>query len=192
MAMSDSNDDSKTVSFSVSISTDREGFLRRECVACGREFKTEVDSSELTWALAAECERAGLQVGMTASNDDTPSVLRCPFCGHEAPGTDMHTHETVNYMKRLVYREYVVPMLNRFSADLEQSFGRRGRSGGPFSISMEFKASREISPVRPIHGPESPDMKIIQFLCCGKRIKVPEAWWDIEACSYCGNKVVVV
>jgi hypothetical protein len=100
MAMSDSNDDSKTVSFSVSLGTDREGFLRRECVSCGREFKTEVDSSELTWALAAQCEHAGLQVDMTASDDEPPSVLRCPFCGHEAPGTDMHTRETVDYMKR--------------------------------------------------------------------------------------------
>ena len=190
-AMSDSNDDSNTVSFSVSLSTDREGFLRRECVSCGREFKTEVDSSELTWALAAQCERAGLQVGMTGS-DEPPSVLRCPFCGHEAPGTDMHTRDTVDYMKRLVYREYVVPTLNRFTADLEKSFGRRGRSGGLFSVSMEFKASREIAPVRPMHGPESPDMKIIRFLCCGKRIKVPEAWWDVPACSYCGNKVLVV
>jgi len=70
--MSDLNDDSNTVSFSVSLSTDREGFLRRECVACGREFKTEVDSSELTWALAAQCERAGLHVGMTGSDDDHP------------------------------------------------------------------------------------------------------------------------
>lgn len=192
MAMSDPDDDSNTVSFSASLSTDREGFLRRECVSCGREFKTEVDSSELTWALAAQCERAGLQVGMTGADDDPPSVLRCPFCGHEAPGTDMHTRETIDYMKRLVYREYVVPMLNRFTADLEQSFGRRPRAGGLFSISMEFKASREIAPVRPMHGPESPDMKIIQFLCCGKRIKVPEAWWDVAACSYCGNKVLVV
>jgi DNA-directed RNA polymerase subunit RPC12/RpoP len=192
MAMSDSNDDSSTVSFSVSLSTDREGFLRRECVSCGREFKTEVDSSELTWALAAQCERAGLQVGMTTGSDDgPPPVLRCPFCGHEAPGTDMHTRETIDYMKRLVYREYVVPMLNRFTADLEKSFGRRGRSGGLFSISMEFKGSREIAPVRPMHGPDSPDMKIIQFLCCGKQIKVPEAW-DVAACSYCGNKVLVV
>jgi hypothetical protein len=192
MAVSDSDDDSKTVSLSVSIGTDRDGFLRRECVSCGREFKTEIDASDLTWALAAECERAGLEVGMTAADDELAPRLRCPFCGHDAPGTEMHTPETVDYMKRLVYREYVVPMLNQFTADLEKSFGRRGRSGGLFSISMEFKGSHEISPVRPMHGPESPDMKIIQFLCCGKRIKLPEAWWDVETCPYCGRGVLIV
>lgn len=190
--MPESSDDSKTVSFSISIGTDRDGFVRRACGSCGREFKTEVDAADLRWALAAECERAGLEVGTADVSDEPAPRLRCPFCGHKAPGAEMHTHETVEYMKRLVYREYVVPMLNQFTAGLEKSFGRRGRSGGLFSISMEFKGSRATAPARPMHGPEPADMKIVHFLCCGRRLKLPETWWNVEACSYCGTSVLAV
>lgn len=182
--------ESQHVQFSASLSTDRDGFFRRACPSCGREFKTQVDPSDLQWALAAQCRRMGLEVGGT-SDDDEPPPLRCPFCGDAAGGSEMHTEATVEYLKRLVYREYVAPQLNRFFSGLEDSFGRGRSSGGFLSISLEFHHSRSLLPVRPIHGPEAPDLKIVEFLCCGKRIKVSDRWVDIRTCTFCSTDVVL-
>jgi hypothetical protein len=71
---------------------------------------------------------------------------------------------------------------------LEDMFPGRGHSGGMFSISLEFKAGRIPLPPRPIHGPEPPDLTVIDFLCCGRKIKVADTWAGIEACVYCGTK----
>ena len=35
-------------------------------------------------------------------------------------------------------------------------------------------------------------MKIVTFLCCGKRIKVPYAWCAIDVCVYCKTAVRLV
>jgi DNA-directed RNA polymerase subunit RPC12/RpoP len=97
-----------TLTFAVSLSPDRDHFLRRACPSCGREFKTEADPAELQWALAAQCKRMGVEIG-EQGGDERNAPIRCPFCGHEAGGAEMHTEETVDYLKRLIYREYVLP-----------------------------------------------------------------------------------
>ena len=103
----------------------------------------------------------------------------------------MLTEETMTYLKRIVYREYVLPQLNRMFAGLADSFGGSKRSGGLFSVSIEFNHSRAILPVRPIHGPEPSDMKIVTFLCCKKKIKLSEHWSDVPSCSFCGTRVLL-
>lgn len=171
-------------------STDRDGFLRRACNAYGREFKTEIDPADLQWALGTQCQRMGLEVGDRDGESSGPDALRCPFCDHEAIGSEMHTDETVDYLRRLVYREYILPQINNTFAGLEDAFpGGGDHSGGFLSIWFKFTHTRSLLPVRPIHGPEPVDMKIVAFLCCGKRIKVPEAWSAIEACCYCKTPV---
>lgn len=127
--------------FAVSLKTDRDGFLRRRCPQCGRDFKTEINPADLQWELATQCRRMGVAVG-DDSGDSEPAQLRCPYCAHVAPPSDMHTEETVDYLKRLINREIVIPQLNRFTSDLEDKFPGRGHSGGMFSISMELKGSR--------------------------------------------------
>ena len=153
-----------------SLKTDRDGFLRRCCPKCGRDFKTEINAADLQRELAAQCRRMGVEVGEESSVE--PAQLRCPYCAHVAPPSEMHTEETVDYLKRLINREIVIPQLNRFTSDLEDKFSSRGHSGGMFSISLEFNASRIALPPRPIHGPEPPDLIVIDFLCCGQKIKV--------------------
>lgn len=192
--MTDSNrtDEHTEVAFGVSISTDRDGFLRRACDECGLEFKTESDAADIQWALAAQCQRMGLEVGARDSESAPAGSLTCPFCKHEAAGAEMHTTETVEYLRRLVYRDYVLPQINKTFSDLEDTLGRGSRGGGLFSISLKFTHERAPLPARPIHGPEGPDMKIVAFLCCGKRIKVPSAWCAIDECVYCKTAVRLV
>lgn len=183
------------VRFSLEISTDRDGFLRRTCPSCGRDFKTEIDPSDLSWALNTQIQRVSEEVGVSPAEiaqEGTPDNLRCPYCQHEAESNDMHTEETVEYLKMFAYRDYALPMLDRMFSDLEDSFGDRGGGGGLISFSISFKHERSPMPPRPIHGPESADMKIVNFLCCGKRIKVADMWDDVGVCTYCGTQVVLV
>jgi hypothetical protein len=180
------------VRLAVSIKADRDHFLRRACPSCGRQFKTEIDQVDLQWALEAQCRRVGLDVGEDDDGRDSGERLRCPFCGHEDAGAEMHTQETVEYLKRLVHRELVLPMLHKTFSGLEDAFGGSSQSRGLFSISVEFKHTRSPLPPRPLHGPDSADFKIVEFLCCGKRIKVPDNFNDVRNCTFCGADVVLL
>jgi hypothetical protein len=59
----------------------------------------------------------------------------------------------MTYLKRIVYREYMLPRINQMFARLADSFGGPKRSGGFLSVSIEFNHSRSVLPVRPMHGP---------------------------------------
>jgi hypothetical protein len=104
----------------------------------------------------------------------------------------MHTEETVEYFKRIIFREHVFPRLQEMFSGLDNLSGRQGGSGGLFSLSIEVHVSRSLRPSRPIHGPETADMKIVSFLCCGKKMKVSEGWNSLEGCPFCGAGVVLV
>src|SRR5260370_38250635 len=67
----------------VSVSTDRDRFMRRTCSSCGRDFKTEIDPSDLQWAFSSYCQRVGCEVGEHHGDPRSPTLIRCPYCGHE-------------------------------------------------------------------------------------------------------------
>jgi len=182
------------IQFEVSIATDRDQFLRRTCPSCGRDFKTVIDPADLAWALSAQIKRMGLDIGAVPDGDEaaTPNQLICPYCQHSAEANEMHTEETIEYLKRFVYRDYVVPMLNSTFSGLEDSIGG-GQSGGGFlSVSVSFKHEPMPIPPRPIHGPEPADMKIVDFLCCEKQIKVADTWVELDECIYCRTRVTLM
>lgn len=182
------------VQFNLSISTDRDHFFRRTCPSCGRDFKTEVDPADLAWALGSQIRRVSLEIGVdsaSVADGAPPDNLRCPYCHHIAEASEMHTEETVEYLKRFAYRDYALPMINKMFSELEDSFPGGSSGGGLFSISVSFKHERSPLPPRPIHGPEPADMKIVDFLCCGKKIKIRDRWEDVSLCSYCGEPVTL-
>jgi hypothetical protein len=183
--------------FNLSVSADRDRFLRRTCPSCGLDFKTEIDPADLEWALSSQIRHFGLEIGegpSSVASAPPPDKLRCPYCQHEADGREMHTAETIEYLKRFVYRNYMLPMVNKMFSGLEDSFGGGGGRGGGglISISVSFKHERAPLPPRPIHGPEPADMKIVELLCCGRKIKVAERWTDVTLCTYCGAQVALI
>lgn len=190
--MSDQHD-SNTQNFHVTVSIDRDGFLRRTCPSCGRDFKTESRQADLASALAPQIHRIGRELGVIPTNtggEEPEDMLRCPYCGHRAEASTMLPEDLRRYFKHLLMREVVMPMLHRTFGELEETFGRSSRPGTLFSVRMEY--SRGALPQRPIHGPEPPDMKIVEFLCCGKRIKVVEQWYGIRACTYCETPILLI
>jgi hypothetical protein len=183
-------DPDNNIEFAVSLSPDRDHFLRRTCPSCGRDFKTEINQADLQWELASHCKRLGVDSADSGGNE--PDGINCPYCSYTSPSAETHTEQTMEYLKRLVHREYVAPLLNRFFGGLEDTIGRSGgSSGGSLSISVEFHHSRSLLPPRPMHGPEPADLKTLEFLCCGKSIKVAESFTSIEQCCYCGTTVQI-
>jgi hypothetical protein len=186
--MEDDNAEEK-LQFNLSISTDRDKFFRRTCPSCGRDFKTEIDEADLAWAIAPQFRRMGMEIGSVAGEDEgtIETHLHCPYCQHDADASETLTQEAVAYLHRFIMREHVLPMMNNVFSGLGDA---GSRSGGFISIRIEH--SRSIYPPRPIHGPEPPDMKIIEFLCCGKKAKVDENWNQIDKCVFCGAPVTLV
>lgn len=189
----ESGDDN--IQLSVGLQTDRDTFLRRTCPVCGLDFKTEANDAELAWLLNEEIKRQGSELGLSASAEaeDEISKLCCPYCESKFEGTESFTEESINYVKRVTYREIIVPMMNNLFGDLADSINGRNRpTGGLISISMSFNHEREPTPPRPIHGPEPADMKIIEFLCCGRKAKILEDWQTTKFCVFCQTEIKLI
>ena len=93
--------------------------------ASGGTLYGEIDPADLQWALSAQCQRMGLEVGDQDAGRSRPDTLQCPFCEHVAVGSEMHTDETVEYLRRLVYREYIRPKINKTFAATAKIAGHR-------------------------------------------------------------------
>jgi uncharacterized C2H2 Zn-finger protein len=185
------------IRFSLSVSLDRDGFFRRACPSCGLEFKTESAPADFAWALDLQLRRVSDDIGVAPASvveEPLKETLRCPFCGHVAESSEMHTEETVSFLRQTALREYALPKLHKMLAGFAESFGRGGRGGGGgfLSISVSFKHEPSPLPPRPIYGPDAADMMIVRFMCCSRSIKVAEGWTDIGSCTYCGTRVSIV
>lgn len=174
--------------FSLSLSTDSGRFLRRTCPSCGRDFKTDFDEADIAWGMAPAIERIGREFGAAVRVDDNdePLNLVCPYCEHSAEANEMLTDETVDYLHRHIYREVVLPM----TKDLFSGLDGVGSGSGGF-LSFKVEVSNSIDPPRPIHGPEPPDMKIVEFICCDRSAKISDRWYALSKCVYCGSPVVL-
>jgi hypothetical protein len=87
-------------SFEMVIPLDSDGFLRRECPSCEREFKWR--SSEAEDEQGAEsADRAG---------------YFCPYCGVQAPVDAWLTQAQLALAQNIVTREVIAPMVSRLGA----------------------------------------------------------------------------
>lgn len=191
--MSDENSKNDLERFSITVNLDRDGFFRRTCPSCGRDFKTEGDPADTVTVLSPQISKVGLEIGESTNKSDPESphtLLGCPYCEHRAEPKDMLTSEVIEYLKRHAVRE-IRSKLDKAFNDLSSSMGSKGR-GGLFSLSLKFEYSRSPLPSRPIHGPEPADMKIINLLCCDKKIKISKDWMSLDLCPYCETRIVVV
>src|SRR5258705_1045244 len=177
-----------TIQFDWPVSQGRDGFLRRNCSSCGRDFKTEIDPADFAWALSAQIRRVSLEIGVEpaeiAEDVDQASVT-CPYCRYSAESSEMHTEETIEYLKRFAYRDYALPMLNRMFSDFADSLTGGSGSGGFISISISVDHNKLPLPPRPLHEPEPGDMKIGGILCFWGTGKVVATLIDRNVCMVC-------
>lgn len=119
MSLTTSDDSSSGLSVSVPIEVDDDGFLRRECPHCEREFK---------WL---------------PSDDSEPMPAEgyhCPYCNQQADADHWVTKAQIDYVGAVDMQEFAGPLLD----DLEQSFNR-----GHGMVSAHFERGDTSTPVKP-------------------------------------------
>jgi hypothetical protein len=84
------------MSISVPIPTDSEGFVRRACPTCEREFKWFISDDE-----------------DTAETPDAAGYF-CPYCAIQAPPDHWFTQAQIEYLQTLATREFGGQMLDQF------------------------------------------------------------------------------
>lgn len=147
----------------LSLPLDADGFLRRECPTCERQFK---------W----------LPGGTGEEPDDyvDPPVYHCPYCAQSAPVDHWWTPEQLEYAQSMA----AGPAMDEIQRVIGDAF--KGLSGGPFGIRVEVTAD-EPEPPEPLVEPD--DMLGVQPPChAWEPIKVDEGWNDPVHCLVCGNR----
>jgi hypothetical protein len=149
------------LSFSMSLPLDYDGFLRRECPNCEREFM----------ALYAEDD--------SQETPPEPGGYYCPYCALQAGADDWWTRDQLAQARSVVVDEFVDPMLRKFGRDLE-------RSGGGFLTVSTETSSEEV----PDALAEGGDMIRVGFVCHPRDpLKVLASWDRGVHCTVCGMVV---
>lgn len=156
---------------------DLDGFVRRQCPGCRREFKTPPSPQDGASMLRV------LTGALTHVNEDEirpdPPVRACPYCGHMAPGEAW--------------------LWAAFRKELEQiaaAFAEHVRYEQLMHVprTLALNPGPTFVPVSP--RPLPPRLRAdplghfirLELLCCGEEIKVRPAEADRIACPYCGTQ----
>lgn len=146
---------------SVPVPLDEEGFVRRECPTCEREFK---------W--------------LPTENSDPPppAGYHCPYCGVQAQPDGWLTKAQVELIHTKVNREVVGPAMQDFGRSLR----RIAQSSGGL-IRAELKGPD----IPPASDPltEQNDMRRVDFPCHPEEpLKVLDDWSHPVYCLICGTQ----
>lgn len=151
---------SDDVEMSVAVPLDEDGFLRRECPTCEREFK---------W-LPTE-----------TGDPPPPAGYYCPYCGVQAQPDAWLTNAQVEMIHNKVMREVVGPTMQDFG----RSLGRIAQSSGGL-----IRAEVEGPDIPPEADPltEQNDMRRIDFACHPEEpLKVLDDWSRPVYCLICAK-----
>jgi hypothetical protein len=151
------------VALAMSLPLDSDGFLRRECPTCDREFK---------WFPNTDDE--------VASTEAPDGGYFCPYCGVQAPDGQWFTKPQIELATNMVTTQVVGPMLKDFTRGW-QDIGRK--SGGLLSVSGSYDEPDAMDPLI-----ETDDMTRVDFACHpGEPVKVLDDWDGLVRCLTCGE-----
>jgi uncharacterized Zn-finger protein len=165
---------------------DNDGFFRRECPLCQREFKVKPTEQEIraitersTHALLSM--DAASEIGTNDDGSEEAEQAWCPYCAQQASLESWWTQEQLafiqvhqqNTLARVVNEELIRPM--------KRTFGGSGK--GPFSITFK---GEEMKPREAWISPEPNDMIIVPMPCCKREIKILDSWSGRVTCFFCG------
>lgn len=151
--------------FSMKVPLDPDGFLRRECPTCEREFK---------WFASAEGEGEG----------EPPPVggYYCPYCAVQAPPGSWFTKAQIEQAKTIVTSEVIQPEIDK----LREALDRIGRSSGGLISAKLTSTGPSDRPALALT--EVNDMRHVDFQCHPREpLKVMETWTGTVHCLVCGR-----
>jgi hypothetical protein len=147
------------ISIPVQVPLDKEGFLRRECPHCERQFKQ--------WQ------------GRRDEAQESPETFYCPYCYASADADTWYTAQQIEYIQQQAMVEIMSPNLYRLQEQIEQA-----SQSGLFRVEMTSHVPMEPDPLM-----ESTDMVRLAFPChVEEPIKVDELWNQEVACLMCGTR----
>ena len=151
----------------VTLPLDEDGYLRRQCPRCERDFKWFNGATE------------------DAPDDlPDPEAYFCPYCGEEAATDQWYTDEQVDYIQAIAAQE----ALKLIDRELQPSIENLNRSGGGL-----LKAELDV----PYNNPPAPmvernDMVAVASHChFYEPIKIDESWDEPIHCLVCGQAFTV-
>ncbi|MDO8885968.1 hypothetical protein [Candidatus Oleimmundimicrobium sp.] len=163
---------------------DDNGYFRRECPFCCKEFKVLLEKEELT-----DLAQKGLDSFMvetqeaTNLDEDEHSEVEftCPYCGQAAVSGNWWTQEQLAYIS-VVTKNIMAKIVNE---NLIRPLKRTSRKYGSGMISVQFEG-KEMEQQEPWISPEVNDMKVYDLPCCQRKIKVEDGWASRVFCFFCG------
>ena len=171
------------IELSLSLPLDDDGFFRRACPLCCREFKVLLKEEELI-SLAQEGLDSYMletQAEVTDAEDETKPVFTCPYCGQETLSDKWWTKEQLAYVGiaaqniiAQIVNEQIIHPLKRMS---------RKHSFGP--VTLQFQGN-EMQQQEPWISPEINDMDTFDLPCCHRKIKIDEIRNSTVYCFFCG------
>jgi hypothetical protein len=156
-------------SIPIDLPLDADGFLRRECPTCERQFK---------WWPTPPPEESSEEA------QEAPEAYYCPYCHEPANPGAWWTKEQLEYVQRLAVAEVLRPEVRRFKNDMER-INRRSQGQIRFDVS-----SPPLS--RPESLTEPDDMVRVDLPCHPEEPTKVDGGWDGEvACLICGIRYPV-
>lgn len=151
------------MSYSMMLPLD-DGFLRRECPSCERQFKWHHGPTDNRPEDAAD-----------------PDVYWCPYCGETAPPDRWWTKEQLEFATATA----AGPVVNDIAEEFDRSMGRQPNTFIRVSMTRD-----DPEPPTALHEP--PDMVTVQSPCHPwEPIKIAKDWSSPITCLCCGIRFEV-
>jgi hypothetical protein len=178
------------IEMSISLPLDDDGYFRRECILCRREFKVLLEKDELTNLAQSGIDSFMIEAEEGATNDNEEETagneFTCPYCGQQARKDSWWTQEQLAYIQVIAHNILAKMVNEELIRPLKRSFGRTAT--GP--ISLKFEAE-EMKQQEPWISPEINDMDLFDLPCCHRKMKVDEIKSGVIHCFFCGFPYVI-
>lgn len=173
------------IEVSLSFPLDDDGFFRRECPLCYREFKVLLEKDELTSLAQEGLDSYMLEIQKKATDaseeEKTEPEFTCPYCGQQSSRGSWWTQEQLAYVG-VVAQNIISKMINE---QLIRPLKRTSRRHSSSPLSLRFEG-KEMKQQEPWISPEINDMEIFDLPCCHRKIKLDESWSSEVHCFFCG------
>lgn len=160
----------------ISLPLDEDGYFRRECPLCLKEFKVLLTDEE-----RGEFENGILNSLVDKNSDETIDDEQiehfCPYCGQNSKADAWWTQEQLEYINSIVQ--------NIFAKILNENLINPLKSSSRNNSNIKFEG-KEIEAEDSWIQPETNDMKIFGLPCCQRKIKIQDTWDGPVHCYFCG------
>jgi hypothetical protein len=178
------------VKMNLSFPLDDDGFFRRKCPFCHKEFKILLEKDELANIVQKEIDSFMIKQEEGVDLDDSAcseTEFTCPYCGQRAPGDNWWTQEQLAYIG-IVIKNIMAKMIN---VDLIRPFKETFGKPTLGVVSMRFKG-KALEQQEPWISPEVNDMEVFDLPCCQRKAKIEDNWMNVVYCFFCGFPYKVV